>query len=76
MDIVLVKVSFLGLEMLMVEGVFLGEVGIRYSPVIGIDTDPSSGCLHLQIREIFYSRRCFCLEVAGQAEFTSDLHFQ
>ena len=31
MDIVLVKVSFLGLEVLMVEGVFLGEVGIRYS---------------------------------------------
>ncbi len=52
MDIVLVKVSFLGLEMLMVEGIFLGEVGIRYSPVIGIDTDSSTCFLHFQIREI------------------------
>ncbi len=42
MDIVLVKVSFLGLEMLMIEGVF-SEVSIRYSPVIGIlDTDSST----------------------------------
>jgi len=71
-DIVLVKVSWRRLEMMVVELVFLGEVGIRYCPVISIDTDPSSGCLHLQIREIFYSWCCFCLEVAGQAELTGD----
>ena len=73
-DIVLVKVSWCRLEVLVVEGILLGQIRIRDGPIIGVDTDMSLCFLHLEVREVLHSGSCLGLKVTGQAEFTGD-HF-
>ena len=71
-DIVLVKVSWGRLEVAMVEGIFLGQIRIRYGPVIGVDTNMCLSFFHLEVWEVFHSSSCFGLKVTGQAELTGD----
>ena len=71
-DIMLVKVSWCRLEVLMVEGVLLGQICIRDGPVIGVDTDMSVCFFHLEVREVLHSGSCLSLKVTGQAELTGD----